>query len=175
MPCSPESELEFGVTKQGYYEKAPLTLSCNATNGSWKFCRWAKGDDMTCTYRYEYLQESGKWIVTKCADSKQTNCKECHPAFNDFQLTQQDRSKDGNSNTMCEIRKPSAEMKIDDGEYRCQLLKCTTPKDGGCKFTRERFQKTERPRRKNHSVKIQVFANCSLYQQLISNHKYCVR
>ena len=55
---------------------------------------------MTCTYKYEYLQESGKWIVTQCADSKQPNCKECNPAFKDFQLTQQDRSKDGEA-TRC--------------------------------------------------------------------------
>ena len=168
MPCSPKSELEFGVTKEGYYEKTPLKLSCNATNGSWKFCRWAKGDDMTCTYKYEYIQESGKWIVTKCADSKQTNCKECNPAFKDFQLIQKDRSKDGNSNRMCEIRKQSAEMKIDDGEYVCLLLKCATPEDGGCKFTPERFQKYDIMQTElNHSVKIQVFVNSSLYLQFI--------
>ena len=170
MPCSPESELEFGVTKQGYYEKAPLTLSCNATNGSWKFCRWAKGDDMSCTYKYEYVPESDKWIVTKCADSKQENCKECHPAFKEFEITQLAKSTDGFSNNMCQITKHSAERQIDDGAYVCELLKCNNPEDGGCKYTTDIFRKYDIMQTEpNHSVMVQVFLNGSLYQQLIWN------
>ena len=60
----PKGNLEFSVIKRDVtYEKDPLTLSCNATNGNWKFCRWAKGEDISCTFSYEFIPSSGDWTV----------------------------------------------------------------------------------------------------------------
>ena len=159
--------MEFSVNARYGYERDPLILSCNASNGSWKFCRWAKGDDISCTFKYEYISESGKWVVTKCRDSKQDNCKECSGAFQEFEFEHKEKSLDGISNTMCEIKKPSAVMLIDDGEYVCQLLKCATPEDGGCKITSERFQKYDiMQTEETHSVNIQVSVNDRCLQKV---------
>ena len=63
---------------------------------------------------------------------------------------------------MCEIRKRSAKMIVDDGEYVCQLLKCAAPEDGGCKITPDTFKDYDIMQIPvNHSVNVEVFRSCS--------------
>ena len=139
------------------YERNPLTLSCNATNGNWKFCRWYKGEGASCTYQYNSISGSSKWTVTKCEDTK--NCKQCDTRFDDFRLTPLlAKSFEGEGNTMCEISKPNAEVAVDDGEYTCQLLKCAVPEDGGCNATPDEFDKYDVLRTKpNNAVHVKVY------------------
>ena len=81
--------------------------------------------------------------MTKCGDTDILNtrsCQKCDTSFDDFKLTSQlGKSVEGKSNTMCEIRKPRAEVTVDDGEYTCQLLKCAAPEDEGCNATPDQF------------------------------------
>ena len=158
---SPNEDLKLNVTKHGMYERNPLTLSCNATNGNWKFCRWYKGEGASCTYQYNSISGSSKWTVTKCEDTK--NCKQCDTRFDDFRLTPLLKtSLEGKSNTMCEIRKPRAEVNVDDGEYTCQLLKCAAPEDEGCNATPDQFDEYDVVRTKqNNTVHVKVFLSCS--------------
>ena len=149
------------------YERNPLTLSCNATNGNWKFCRWYKGEGASCTYQYESISGSSKWTVIKCEDTQ--NCKQCDTRFDDFRLTPLlKKSLEGESNTMCEIRKQRAEVKVDDGEYTCQLLKCAAPEDGGCNATPDPFDEYEQIIQ-NNTVHVKVFISCSPKSNFYSN------
>ena len=162
---SPDEDLRLNVTKHGMYERNPLTLSCNATNGNWKFCRWFKGKEASCTYEYESTYTSSKWVMTKCEDTR--NCRQCDTSFGDFKLTSQlDKSLEGESNTMCEIRKPKAEVTVDDGDYTCQLLKCALPEDGGCNATPDEFDKYDVLRTKHNNtvhVKVYVISNSPVH------------
>ena len=158
----------------GMYALSPLTLSCNATNGNWKFCRWSKGNSASCTYQYESRGSASKWVVTKCGDSDiidTRNCQKCDTSLEEFRLTSQlDKSVEGKSNTMCEISKPSAEVTVDDGEYTCQLLKCAAAEDGGCNASPGQFDEYEVLRTKqNNTVHVKVFVSCSLKSNFHSN------
>ena len=166
---SPDVDLKLNVTKFGMYEKNPLTLSCNATNGNWKFCRWFKEDGASCTYEYESTSSSSKWVVTECEDTQ--NCQRCDTGFDDFKLTDPlAGSVEGKSNTMCEIRKPRAEITVDDGEYTCQLLKCAAPENGGCNATPDQFDKYDVVRTKqNNTVHVKVSIRCCPKSNFYSN------
>ena len=147
--------IKRGVT----YEKDPLTLSCNATNGNWKFCRWAKGEGISCTFSYDFIPSRDDWTVRKCEGTDDKHCEKCDRDFEDFLPTKQPKtSVAGDSNTLCEIQKLNSEMIVDDGEYVCELLKCATPEDGGCKDTRDHFQKYHILQTDlNKSIKVQVY------------------
>ena len=158
------------------YALSPLTLSCNATNGNWSFCRWFKGKDASCTY--QYWGSASKWVVTKCGDTDILNtrsCQKCDTSFDDFRLTSQlAESVEGKSNTMCEIRKPRAEVTVDDGEYTCQLLKCAAsedePEDEGCNASPDQFDQYDVLRAKqNNTVHVKVFISCSRKSNFHSN------
>ena len=152
--------IKRGVT----YEKDPLTLSCNATNGNWKFCRWAKGKDISCTFSYDFIPSRDDWIVRKCEGTDDKHCEKCDRDFEDFLPTKQPKtSVAGDSNTLCEIQKLNSEMIVDDGEYVCELLKCAPPEDGGCTTTPDHFQKYDILQTESKkSVNVQVYRNCGL-------------
>ena len=152
--------IKRGVT----YEKDPLTLSCNATNGNWKFCRWAKGEDISCTFSYDFIPSRDDWIVRKCEGTDDKHCEKCDRDFEDFLPTKQLKtSVAGDSNTLCEIQKLNSEMIVDDGEYVCELLKCVPPEDEGCNTTPDHFQKYNILQTEfNKSIKIQVYLNYDL-------------
>ena len=147
--------IKRGVT----YEKDPLTLSCNATNGNWKFCRWAKGEDISCTFSYDFIPSRDDWTVRKCEGTDDKHCEKCDRDFEDFLPTKQPKtSVAGDSNTLCEIQKLNSEMIVDDGEYVCELLKCATPEGGGCSSTPDHFQKYNILQTEfNKSIKVQVY------------------
>ena len=146
------------MTSYVTYENAPLKLSCNASNGNWKFCRWSKGDDISYTFSYDYIPSYDQWTVRKCEATDVEHCEKCDRDFKDFGLDQPTMSVSGDSNTLCEIQKPIAEMTVDDGEYVCQLLKCATPEDGGCTTTPDHFQKYDILQTElTNSVKVQVY------------------
>ena len=147
--------IKRGVT----YGKDPLTLSCNATNGNWKFCRWAKGEGISCTFSYDFIPSRDDWIVRKCEGTDDKHCEKCDRDFEDFLPTKQPKtSVAGDSNTLCEIQKLNSEMIVDDGEYVCELLKCATPEDEGCNTTPDHFQKYNILQTEfNKSIKIQVY------------------
>ena len=147
--------IKRGVT----YEKDPLTLSCNATNGNWKFCRWAKGEGISCTFSYDFIPSRDDWIVRKCEGTDDKHCEKCDRDFEDFLPTKQPKtSVAGDSNTLCEIQKPNSEMIVDDGEYVCELLKCAIPEDGGCTTAPDHFQKYNILQTEfNKSIKVQVY------------------
>ena len=74
------------------------------------------------------------------------NCYECDQAFTDFvliehQLPLHHVNKSGivENSTLCQIKKPSAELIKDEGEYTCELIKCNEPQNGGCTDTTEEF------------------------------------
>ena len=69
---------------------------------------------------------------------------------------------------MCEIRKQRAEVKVDDGEYTCQLLKCAAPEDGGCNATPDPFDEYEQIIQ-NNTVHVKVFISCSPKSNFHSN------
>ena len=77
-------------------------------------------------------------------------------------------SLEGKSNTMCEIRKPRAEVNVDDGEYTCQLLKCAAPEDEGCNATPDQFDEYEQIIQ-NNTVHVKVFISCSRKSNFHSN------
>ena len=166
---SPDEDLKLNVTKHGMYERNPLTISCNATNGNWKFCKWFKGKEASCTYEYESTSSLSKWVVTKCEGTR--NCQKCDTRFEDFKLTSQlDESVEGESNTMCEIRKPRAQLTFDDGEYTCQLLKCAAPEDEGCNASPDQFDQYDVLREKqNNTVHVKVVISCSRKSNFQSN------
>ena len=141
------------------YEKTPLKLSCNATNGNWKFCRWAKNEDISCTFSYDYITSTDDWIVRQCEGADVKQCGKCGRDFKDFVLTRPPiTSVTDESNTLCEIQKLNSEMTVDDGEYVCELLKCATPEDGGCSSTPDHFQKYNILQTEfNKSIKVQVY------------------
>ena len=150
--------MEFIVTKDGTYEKNPLTLSCNASNGNWKFCRWSKGAGISCTFSYDYIPSTDTWALTKCESTTVKHCEKCDRDFKDFLEQQPIKSVAGDSNTLCQIRKPRSEMTLDDGVYVCQLLKCATPEDGGCDTTPEQFEQYDILQTDlNKSIKVQVY------------------
>ena len=75
---------------------------------------------------------------------------------------------------MCEIRKPRAEVTVDDGEYTCQLLKCAAPKDEpedeGCNASPDQFDQYDVLRAKqNNTVHVKVFLSCSSKSNFHSN------
>ena len=146
------------------YEKTPLKLSCNATNGNWKFCRWAKNEDISCTFSYDYITSTDDWIVRQCEGADVKQCGKCGRDFKDFVLTRQPiTSVADESNTLCEIQKLNSEMTVDDGEYVCELLKCATPEDEGCNTTPDHFQKYNILQTEfNKSIKVQVYLNYDL-------------
>ena len=152
--------IKHGIT----YEKTPLKLSCNATNGNWKFCRWAKGEDISCTFSYDFIPSRDDWTVRKCEGTDDKHCEKCDRDFEDFLPTKQLKtSVAGDSNTLCEIQKLNSEMIVDDGEYVCELLKCATPEDGGCDTTPDHFQKYDILQTDlNKSIKVQVYLNYDL-------------
>ena len=149
--------IKRGVT----YEKDPLTLSCNATNGNWKFCRWAKGEGISCTFSYDFIPSRDDWTVRKCEGTDDKHCEKCDRDFEDFLPTKQLKtSVAGDSNTLCEIQKLNSEMIVDDGEYVCELLKCAPPEDEGCNSTPDHFQKYNILQTEfNKSIKVQVYIN----------------
>ena len=155
--------MDYNVTKHGTYENTPLTLSCNASNGNWKFCRWAKGKDISCTFSYDYIQSRDDWVLSKCQAADVKHCEKCDRDFKDFELIRPKSSVAGTSNTLCEIKKQQSEMNVDDGEYVCQLLKCATPEDGGCNTTPDQFQQYDILQTElKKSVNVEVYRNCGL-------------
>merc|ERR1712110_11579 len=96
-------------------------------------------------------------------------------SFDDFRLTSQlAESVEGKSNTMCEIRKPRAEVTVDDGEYTCQLLKCAAPKDEpedeGCNASPDQFDQYDVLRAKqNNTVHVKILATVTKIQGVTDN------
>ena len=99
--------------------------------------------------------------ICQAIDVKQ--CEKCDQDFKDFELIRPKSSVTGVSNTLCEIKKRKSEMKVDDGEYVCQLLKCATPEDGGCNTTPDQFQQYDIMQTElKKSVNVEVYRNYGL-------------
>ena len=141
----PTESLIYNVSKIARWERDPLILTCQATNGYWRFCRWAKTGVGSCTYEYVF-KSNQKWSQDKCEiDPK---CRTCDSTFTEFELiahempaSEVNKSFVVGKSTLCQIKKMRAELGKDDGEYTCSLLKCSEPHEGGCKHTTEEFGK----------------------------------
>ena len=140
--------MDYIVLNVGIWETQKLTLSCRATNGNWKFCRWGKTGIVGgyCTYKFFYQEDGNKWTQTTLENTK--NHTFCGPAFDEFNLivheipiSKVDGSNVGLTNR-CEIEKMRSEIK-DAGEYTCEMLQCNEPQNGGCKNATRMFGRVE--------------------------------